>query len=422
MKEWEDPVASLEGLAKEREDWTAYARARWKRERAGRLHPAAADERAYVRRWLEEHRELAVAAETVAEEGDRSCRPGARTAEDAARAREGEGYGAAAGWMEPRMEGGMVWAGVLELRAAAAFADGDAAGGSADWARLERLAERAEGECGGGAGFMAEAIRDAAAGRVLPEAVGRWPEEALEEAVREAERVAERGREDWLRQAAREVRIGDARCRLGLPGLPKGAGMVPGAQAMGIADREPGRLCGARARWFWIQRDRCAMLRDWARTLDATERMEALPPGEERAAAWAEYEREAEERAETTLLFGGAWKGRMWRRDVFGRRTRAEFVRASVAVERWRRAHGGARPATIAEATGAEGTARDAWSGEKLAYEAGPLEIPAETGVPDGGEEERAMAACRVDGWRLGWSAESGKDGERGRRVAFWGR
>ena len=417
VAEAEDRLAGLADLQAEREDWMAFAVERMRRERAGRLHPEGADEREYVRGWVEGHPGLAAVAEALADPGYRSCLEGGTLAGEAA-----AGVAEPA-WLEPRMEAARAGAGILELRARLAFGDGDAAGGMADVERLRRLAERMEREAWAPGALTAEGMRDAVVRHVLAKSIGTWPEEALEEAVREAARLAALGGEDWRRWAAREIAVGDDRCRRGLPGLPKSFAAALGYGMPEGVDGKAGGPGDSRARAFWMQRDRCVLLRDWAWTLDALDGVEAAAPGEEREAAWAAYAEEARRREWTfSLLMAGIGeaKGLTWRRLVFGRRTRAEVVRAAVAVERWRRAHGGELPASLEEVPPPP---RDAWSGEALAYEPGPLEIPEERLVPVGGSGERVFPACEVPGWRLGWPALERAEGKGGRErmVRFAG-
>lgn len=403
VAEAEDRLAGLTDLQAEREDWMAFAVERTRRERAGRLHPEGAEEREYVRGWVAGHPGLAAVAEALADPGYRSCLEGGHIAGEAATGM------AETSWQEPRMEAAKAGAGILELRARLAFGDGNVADGMADVERLWRLAERMERETWALGAIAAEGMRDAVVRHVLVETIGAWPEEALEAAVREEANLAARGAEDWRRWASRKIAIGDLRCMHGLPGVPKSF-----VAAFGCGTT-PELTCNTHARNFWMQRDRCTLLRDWAWTLDALERVEATPPGE----AWAAYEEEAERRAWAfpllTAGIGGA-KGVTWRRMLFDRRTRAEFVRAAVAVERWRRSHGGDLPSSL---DAVPPLPRDAWSGEPLPYEPGPLQIPEEHLLPAGGTEELTFPACELPGWRLGWPEWKRKDGHRDRMVLF---
>ena len=407
VAEAEDRLAGFADLQAEREDWMAFAVERMRREQVGRLHPEGAKERKYVREWVAGHLGLAAVAEALADPEYRSCLEGGTIAGEAA-----AGV-AETSWQEPRMEAAKAGAGFLELRALLAFDDGNAAGGMADVERLRRLAERMERETWALGALAAEGMRDAIVRHVLAGSIGVWPEETLEAAVREEASLAAHGEEAWRRWASREIAIGDLRCMYGLPGVPKSC-----AAAFGCGTA-PGRTGSTRASGFWMQRDRCTLLRDWAWTLDALESVEAAPPGEERDAAWAAYEEEAERRAwDFPLLtagIGGA-KGVTWRRMLFDRRKRAEFVRAAVAVERWRRAHGGELPPSP-EAF--PPLPRDAWSGAPLAYEPGPLQIPEERLIPAGGTEEITFPACNLPGWRLGWPAWKWQAGRRNRMVSF---
>jgi hypothetical protein len=407
VAEAEDRLAGLADLQAEREDWMAFAVERMRRERAGRLHPEGAEEREYVCEWVAGHPGLAAVAEALADPGYRSCLEGGHIAGEAA-----TGV-AETSWQEPRMEAAKAGAGILELRARLAFEDGNAAGGMADVERLWRLAERMERETWALGAIAAEGMRDAVVRHVLAETIGAWPEKALEAAVREEANLAVRGAEDWRRWAARKIAIGDLRCIYGLPGVPKSFAAAFGC---GTAPELTGNT---HARNFWMQRDRCNLLRDWAWTLDALERVEAAPPGEERDAAWVAYEEEAERRAWAfpllTAGIGGA-KGVTWRRMLFDRRTRAEFVRAAVTLERWRRSHDGELPASLEEVAPMP---RDAWSGDPLAYEPGPLQIPEEHLLPAGGTKELTFPVCELPGWRLGWPAWKWKEGRRERMVGF---
>ena len=407
VAETEDRLAGLADLQEERKEWVAFAVERMRREQAGRLHPEGAEEREYVRGWVAGHPELASVAEALADPGYRSCLEGGTIAGEAA-----PGVAETA-WLEPRMEAAKAGAGILELRARLAFEDGNTAGGMADVERLRRLAERMERETWALGAIAAEGMRDGAVLHVLAESIGAWPEEALEAVVRAEENLAARGGEDWRRWASRKIAIGDLRCMRGLPGVPKSCAA---AFACGMY---PGRSGGTRARSFWMQRDRCVLLRDWAWTLDALESVESATPGAERDAAWAAYAEEAERRAWAFPLLTagiGEAKGLTWRRMLFDRRTRAEFVRAAVALERWRRSRGGELPASL---DAVSPLPRDAWSGSPLAYEPGPLQIPEERLLPAGGTEELTFPACELPGWRLGWPEWKRDKGRQERMVVF---
>ena len=403
VAEEEDRLAGFANLQAEREDWMTFAMGRM----SGRLHPAGAEEREHVRGWMAGHPELEALAEALADPGYRSCLDSGTIAGEAA-----AGV-VETSWQEPRMEAAMVGSGFLELRARLAFVDGNAAGGMADLERLRRLAERMERETWALGALGAEAMRDATVRHVLAGSIGAWPEEALEEAVREESRLASRGGEDWRRWASQEIVLGDLRCMHGLPSVPKSFAAAFGC---GTAPELTGNT---HARNFWMQRDRCTLLRDWAWTLDALESVAAAPPGEERDAAWAAYMEAAERREWTFPLLTagiGEAKGLTWRRLLFGRRTRAEFVRAAVALERWRRSHGGELPASL---DAFSPLPRDAWSGAPLPYEPGPLQIPEERLRPVGGTEELTFPACELPGWRLGWPEWKRDKGRQERMVVF---
>ena len=87
-------------------------------------------------------------------------------------------------------------------------------------------------------------------------------------------------------------------------------------------------------------------------------------------------------------------------------------MRATVAVERWHRAHGGELPPSRETLVPEwlEEVPRDAWTGEAIAYEPGPLAIPEERLLPVGGAEEQVFPACEVPGWRLGRTEWQGQD------------
>ena len=100
---------------------------------------------------------------------------------------------------------------------------------------------------------------------------------------------------------------------------------------------------------------------------------------------------------------------------VVGLRDHASFVRAAVAVERYRRAHGGALPPSL-DALVPEylpAVPRAARTGDPLAYEPGPLDIPEETLCALRGPDEagtRVLPAQTLPGFRLVLPARRGRD------------
>lgn len=404
VAEAEDPLAVFgDAIEAESKDFSCSAMelafSKWRPPEPGDLEAARA--------WLEGHPALVAVAETLAEPSYRSCLEGARKAGDLM-----EGL-----HLEPRNAHGFLGARILAIRACLAFEEGDTEGALADVERIGRLAERLDSEAMSTIALVARVCRWMPVSDILPKTIAHWPDEALDRLVREAERMAGEGEGDFRRYAAREILLVDAAFEIAVP-----AGWKPVVTL--LDGKAP--LPGGAAMMFWAQRDRRDIYRDWAWWFDALERLAAMPSGGERHALWEEFKEEGEARMEKgllwqTILGAGDRPGSTWRLFAVEPRTQAEFTRAAVAVERWRRAHGGALPESL-EALVPEYLAevpRNAWTGEPLAYDPGPLEFGEERRDSPTGEKDRLYPARTVPGFRLAWPDSRSKPGKAPRMKEF---
>ncbi len=357
-----------------------------------RRHPLVPEESAAFAAWLASHPNLAAVAEAVSAPGGyRSCLPGLETAADIDARTDKVA-------LEPRLFDCLHLANFLSFRAKVRLAAGDAAAAADDVRRIDRLAALADREPTMIGGIVAGALRQMRRS-LLSARIDRWPDDVLDAFARDAERDADLAERDWKRYVAGELVFMDATLR----SLPEDA--VPSFDF-----RQP-RDLGGLARLFlryWFARERLAFL-DFAETeMDAIDAALALPPGPERAAAFDAL-LESEKRRAAVLppgaaLFAGSWSFFFVERQN-GFRTAADFVRAAVAVEKWRRAHGGETPPSLdalVEAGLLRDLPRDARTGEPLAYDPGPLRVPEEfvrrLADPD-------AVACQEQDWLAGTPA-----------------
>ena len=337
---------------------------------AFRRHPFQPEEIDALGAWFASHSNLAAAAEaTSAPGGYRSCLPGVVSSVDI----DGSGAGT---FLEPRLPALLRHAGFLALRCKSRLAGGDTAGAAADLLRLDRLAAIAEREPMLIGAVMAGAFREIRDG-VLFNGIDRWSDETLETFAQTAAMAVDRSETGWKRYVAGELVFADATLR----SLP--AGTLP-ATGLGTRRRNLGGAARPLLR-YWFARERLAFLDFVERQTEDLEAALARSPGPDRAAAFEELHRN-ERRRVSVLPPGGAFFASAWtqvfERMTVGERSRAEFVRAAVAVERWRRTHGGECPPsleTLVESGALPSLPRDGWTDEPLAYDPGPLHIPEET-------------------------------------------
>ena len=357
-----------------------------------RRHPLVPEETAAFAAWIVSHPDFPAAAEAVSAPGGyRSCLPGLETAADIDARTDKVA-------LEPRLFNCFDLANFLSFRAKVRLAAGDAAAAADDVRRIDRLAALADREPTVIGGIVAGAFRQIRRS-LLSAGIDRWPDEVLDAFARDAERDADLAERDWKRYVAGELVFMDATLR----SLPE--------DALPSFDFRQPRALGGLARPFlryWFARERLAFL-DFAETeMDAIDAALSLPPGPERAAAFDALQ-ESEKRRAAVLppgaaLFAGSWSFFFVERQN-GFRTAADFVRAAVAVEKWRRAHGGETPPSLGalvEAGLLRDLPRDARTGEPLAYDPGPLRIPEEfvrrLADPD-------AVACQKQDWLAGTPA-----------------
>ena len=362
VAEADDPVAALDPEAIEAEKASLQElRQMFERADGGtRRHPYQPDELAAAAAWFATHTSLVAAAEAMSEPGYRSCLPGPASFEETAV--EGEFP-----YREPRVIEVFRVMNALTTRARLSMAAGDASAGSEALRRLENAAELVEDDALLIDYLLAASLRQMAFG-LVSERIDLWSEEdllALERAAAEAAAAAGdrlRTAIDWETCWLEKVFEGFARKYFGE--------LSAATRGCGVPD-------------WWLAAERRARYRDSAVSWKAADAI--LRAGPDAAVG------EAIDRLREDEVARGASLPPLSRMvsftlagmldTVVATWDHASFVRAAVAVERYRRAHGGALPPSL-DALVPEylpAVPRAARTGAPLVYEPGPLDIPEET-------------------------------------------
>ena len=365
VPEGEDPVAALDAEALEQED-ASLQELKKMFEPCGanfRRHPPTEEELATVAAWFAAHTNLTTAAEAMsAFPGYRSCLPGPAFFAEAA--------GHSPPYREPRASEALRAARVLIFRARLALAAGNGQAGTDTFGRLENLMSIFDGEPTLIGFLLSDAIRGMMP-LLVAERIDLWKEEDLL-AIQRAADDAPKWAENRIRTAlASEFLWND-----------ESLGKNVRDTILQIHPRHSTFLFENFAFDFWIAAERRAYYRHALATWKEANRILGLGAS---ASLGEEIERfrEEDDRRGTALPPLAAVLSVSLpftlERIVF-LRDKASFVRAAVAVERFRRAKGALPPsldALVPEFI--SDIPRNARTGEPLLYEPGPIEIPEET-------------------------------------------
>ena len=347
VAEADDPVAALdpEALAAEQAEWEEFFKRFTVRGNREQLDETGCAE---LEAWVASHRVFTAAAEAIATPGYRSCLAGAESPDDLSVMKSG--------CLEPRLADigkpfGLAM--FFLLRARATCERGDIASALADIRRLDALAELWGREVPSIGKVVGRVISGFTAG-VLSERLDLWDDASLDEVAALAEARARKTAGLWPAAVAGDVAEFEATFRdlacsaesteellqeaSPVRGLPRGAEIAS-------ALRFPGWLA------HWEALERAAHAEYSLRAMEMGQAALALPAGPERAAAVdamaEELEASGEKLPMVSLLLTVDWTGVL---DglCFQAEHTASLVRCAVAVKRWRRAHDGALPESLA--------------------------------------------------------------------------
>lgn len=347
VAEADDPVAALDATALEASEgeWHRFAEELDAGRRPGcPAYPLADAECAAAEAWLAAHPDALGKAVAVSSPGYRSCLPGAAAPED---------YGPEGiAWLEPRLDGCLDWCRPLLLRAAVALARGDTAAAMTDIRLVHSLAERLMGE-----GCFIGQLMGGAVADMLPAVAGQrfdlWTDGELEALAALAGSYAGAAERSWRLAVGNEAAFFDGCLRVVEADFAKtGIVDIDGEKAEGMRMASPTAPRPSQdfvAFRHWMATERLAYARGLLRLHRSLAAALALPAGPERAAALSALKADAGETEKrlphlAALCFPtvdgfvnlGTHGG-----------NHASAMRAAVAVERWRRAHGGALPESL---------------------------------------------------------------------------
>ncbi len=365
VPEAEDPVAALDAEALEQEDVSLKELKEMLEPRGAnfRRHPPTEEELAAVAAWFAAHTNLTTAAEAMsASPGYRSCLPGPAFFAEAA--------GHSPPYREPRASEALRAARVLIFRARLALAAGNGQAGTDTFGRLENLMSIFDGEPTLIGFLLSDAIRGMMP-LLVAERIDLWKEEDLLAIQRAADDAPE-----WAENRIRTALASEFLWN------EESLGKNVRDTILQIHPRHSTFLFENFAFDFWIAAERRAYYRHALVTWKEANRILGLGAS---ASLGEEIERfrEEDDRRGTALPPLAAVLSVSLpftlERIVF-LRDKASFVRAAVAVERFRRAKGALPPsldALVPEFI--SDVPRSARTGEPLLYEPGPIEIPEET-------------------------------------------
>ena len=365
VPEAEDPVAALDAEALELED-ASLQELKKMLEPCGanfRRHPPTEEELATVAAWFAAHTNLTTAAEAMsASPGYRSCLPG--PASFAVAPEQAPPY------REPRASEALRAARVLIFRARLALAAGNGQAGADTFRRLENLMSIFDGEPTLIAFLLSDAIRGMMP-LLVAEGINLWKEEdllAFQRAAGDAPEWAENRirtalaseflwNEELLRKHSRDF-------------------------LLQVHPKHSAFLFSSIAFDYWIAAERRAYYRHALATWKEANRILGLGASASLGEEIERFREEDDRRGTALPPLAAAFSASLpvaFERIVF-LRDKASFVRAAVAVERFRRAKGALPPsldALVPEFI--SDIPRNARTGEPLLYEPGPIEIPEET-------------------------------------------
>ena len=360
VPEEEDPIAALDENALEADE-ASFSELRRSYLFFKRRHPLTPEEIAFANDWFATHTNLAAKADFLSASPDYcSCLPCPATFAEAV---EQMSFN-----REPRRMDALSAANLLLFRARVALAAGDGAAGAAAFRRIRNLAALDDKEFTLLNFLISVALHDMSF-QLLSSRIDLWNEDDLFAVQRTAEEdMADVG--ERIREAiAGERLVNDALFDKALPEALEGVSGV---------------LRGSGMLEYWLAAERRAFCRHSRRTWEDIQRLLVDWPSDGSAdAEIRRLELEEEKRCETLPPLSMKLAARITDSVVMAivrARDRVSFVYTVVAVERYRRAHGGEVPPSLDALVPdyLSAVPRYARTGEPMAYEPGPIDIPEE--------------------------------------------
>ena len=361
VPEEDDPIAALDKEAMDAEEWSI-RELRRSIVSGRRRHPLTPEEIAAADAWFASHTNLAAKADFLSASSDYcSCLPSPPTL--------AEGVQRGLVSREPRISpgGAVEAASLLGFRARVALAAGNGAAGADAFRRIRNLIALGDRELTLLNFLQTDALRGMAF-RLLATRIDLWSEDDL--------LAVQRAVDEDLAQV--ETRIRDA---MASERLWNDAGFD---RTMRAAFEAPSDMfSGSGVLDYWVAAERRALYRSSLVTWEAALRfLENWPTNDLADAVLRRLKTNEEARVERlppiASLMGTVTTAIL--NPVVGARDHAAFVHAAVAIERYRRAHGGELPPTLDTLVPdyLPAVPRTARTGEPMAYEPGPLDIPEE--------------------------------------------
>ena len=365
VPEAEDPVAALDAEALEQEDSSLQELKKMLEpcDDNFRRHPPTEEEQTAVAAWFAAHTNLTTAAEAMsASPGYRSCLPG--PASFAVASEQIPPY------REPRASEARRAARVLIFRARLALSAGNGQAGADTFRRLENLMSIFDGEPTLIAFLLSDAIRGMMP-LLVAERINLWKEEDLLAFQRAADDAPE-----WAENRIRTALASEFLWNEEL--LRKHSRNF----LLQVHPKHSAFLFSSIAFDYWIAAERRAYYRHALVTWKEANRILGLAANASLGEEIERFREEDDRRGTALPPLAAAFSASLpvaFERIVF-LRDKASFVRAAVAVERFRRAKGALPPsldALVPEFI--SDIPRNARTWEPLLYEPGPIKIPEET-------------------------------------------
>ena len=326
-----------------------------------RLHPLLLEEIDAIKTWFATHTNRATAADAVSSSPDyRSCLPGPETFENAVAANVLQ--------PDPRLtiSDSMSYASLIQIRADAALTIGEGTAGAEAAIRFHNMAARFE-QMPTLLNFLVASEIDGLESVLLHIRIDLWSEEALLAMQRRADNAVEAAE-----QRARAALACEA-CYMKYIGKQAVTELMQSGTAL---------LRGSRAFDFWMAEEFRAQFRFMAESWEAERPLFATAEDEPLGETIVRLEEEEEKRSRVLPPVAKMTvRAQSSTIDEFTVtvRNRAAFVRAAVAIERYRRTHG-SLPPSLDELVPdfLPSVPVDAHDGKPLAYEPGPIAIPEE--------------------------------------------
>ena len=364
VAEADDPVAALDATVLEAEKGSFSALRRMVTPRGGttRLHPLVPEEIDVIKSWFATHTNLAVEADAVSDSPEyRSCLPCIASLKEVSPATAFE-------LGDPRLSMGnaISYANLVRFRACAALADGNGSAGVAAAVQFENLIAQVEHT----PTLINQLVAIAIAGmepKLLVPRIDLWREEDL--------LAVQRLADDAVAKAEQRARITLA-CEACFNKAAFGgvlSNMLPRVQAV---------LRGSRALDLWVAAESRALLRYEIESWEAMKPLFETALDEPLGDTFGRLEAVSMERGATlpplASVLAPAWSSGL-ATQIGSPRNNAAFIRAAVAIERYRRKHGTLPPTLDALVPDfLPSVPVNVYDGQPLTYEPGPIEIPEE--------------------------------------------